>query len=225
MQTKKSAKADLERKKNIFLQIGIIVSLTLVFLAFEWTTTNNIKIDLPNGMATIWEDEFLPPPPPPTPLPKNTNDFRIVKNDIDIVDEIHITVETDETDEIPDAPPPQIIIANADPEIDEIVPFVAVEEKPSFPGGNEALLKFIYDNIQYPEMAVSTGIEGTVHTEFIIEKDGSIGDVKLLKGIGGGCDEEVLRVLKKLPRWKPGKQCNKAVKVPFIVPIKFSLQK
>lgn len=228
MQTKKTAKADLEKKKSVFFQLGLIVSLTLVFLAFEWTTSKHTRIELPKSKVTIWDTEFVMPPPPPTPapppLPKNIHDFRIVKNDVEISDVIKINSEADENDENPDAPKPDIVIKIEEPETDEIFPFVAVEEQPSFSGGEEALFKFIAGNIKYPRMAAETGISGTVHVKFVVEKDGSISQVTAANDIGGGCAEEAVRVIKLMPKWAPGKQCKKPVRVTLHLPIRFTLR-
>ncbi len=101
--------------------------------------------------------------------------------------------------------------------------FISVEKMPSYPGGEEAMMKFILDNIKYPELARTNGIQGTVLVKFIVEKDGSVTHVNLQKGIGGGCDEEAVRVVSIMPKWIPGKQNGKTVRVQFILPIKFSL--
>jgi TonB family protein len=113
--------------------------------------------------------------------------------------------------------------------LDETVPdeevFVFVEELPEFPGGSEARLKFLQENLNYPQQAKEKGIQGTVYVKFVVEKDGSISDAKIIRGIGAGCDEEVLRVVKLMPKWKPGKQRGKAVRVYFNMPVKFTLTK
>lgn len=103
--------------------------------------------------------------------------------------------------------------------------FVVVEEPPVFPGGDDARVKFIAENIKYPEEARKTGIQGTVFITFIVEADGRVTNVKILKGIGGGCDEEALRVVQSMPDWSPGKQSGKNVRVQFNMPIKFALGK
>ena len=101
--------------------------------------------------------------------------------------------------------------------------FEKVEDMPEFPGGEQAMLKFVSENVQYPEEAKEKEISGRVLVGFIVEKDGSIGDVKVVKGIGGGCDEEAVRVVKAMPKWKPGKQDGKPVRVSFMLPINFKL--
>ena len=114
-----------------------------------------------------------------------------------------------------------ISIGNSQNQDDEI--FVFVEENPQFPGGDSERLKFLQNNITYPEKAMEKGIQGTVYITFIIEKDGSVTNVKVLRGIGGGCDEEAVRVIRKMPKWIPGKQRGKVVRCQFNMPIKFTL--
>jgi protein TonB len=101
--------------------------------------------------------------------------------------------------------------------------FMVVEESPQFPGGDEARIRFLAENISYPAEAREASIQGTVYITFVIEKDGTIADVRVLRGIGGGCDEEAVRVIRKMPRWLPGKQRGKPVRVQFNMPIKFSM--
>jgi len=101
--------------------------------------------------------------------------------------------------------------------------YTIVEEPPSFPGGEKARVQYMLDNLKYPEGAKSKGIQGTVFVAYIVRADGSISDAKVLRGIGGGCDEEALRVVNAMPKWDPGKQRGKAVNVQFNMPIKFAL--
>jgi len=95
---------------------------------------------------------------------------------------------------------------------------------PSFPGGEAARMKFLQENINYPQMARESGIQGTVYVTFVVEPSGAVSDVRILRGIGGGCDEEAVRVVQSMPEWFPGKQLGKAVRVQFNMPIKFTLQ-
>ena len=99
-----------------------------------------------------------------------------------------------------------------------------VEVMPEYPGGEQAMMKFVASNVKYPQAAIDKNISGRVLVGFVIEKDGSITDVKVVKGIGGGCDEEAVRVVKSMPKWKPGKEKGKAVRVSYMLPITFKLQ-
>ena len=115
-------------------------------------------------------------------------------------------------------------ISRPDPEIKDGTPvFTVVEEMPEFSGGDEARIKFLTQNIRYPQMAKEDGIQGTVYITFVIDENGRVASAKVLRGIGGGCDEEALRVVALMPRWKPGKQSGKNVRVQFNMPIKFTL--
>lgn len=106
---------------------------------------------------------------------------------------------------------------------DENEVFTVVEEVPSFPGGDDARMQYIQENIVYPKLAKDSGIQGTVFVTFVVEKDGEITNVKILRGIGGGCDEECLRVVREMPKWIPGKQKGEPVRVRFNMPIRFKL--
>lgn len=103
-------------------------------------------------------------------------------------------------------------------------PFLVVEQPPDFPGGDEERVKFLQQNVKFPTMAREAGIQGTVFVTFVVSRSGKISNVKVLRGIGGGCDEEAIRVMKMMPDWKPGKQNGQAVPVQFNMPIKFTLQ-
>ncbi|MBL0126095.1 MAG: energy transducer TonB [Flavobacteriales bacterium] len=102
-------------------------------------------------------------------------------------------------------------------------PLVIVEEMPEFPGGNDAMMKYLSAQIKYPEEAVENGIGGTVYVSYVVERDGRLSEVKVLRGIGGGCDEEALRVMKSMPNWIPGKQNGKVVRVRYNLPFRFHL--
>ena len=99
-----------------------------------------------------------------------------------------------------------------------------VEVMPEYPGGEQAMMNFVATNVKYPQAALDKNISGRVMVQFVVEKDGSVTDVKTVKGIGGGCDEEAVRVLKAMPKWKPGKEKGKAVRVQYLLPITFKLQ-
>jgi protein TonB len=119
----------------------------------------------------------------------------------------------------------QVVIEdNAVVNEDENQIFVFVEEYPEFPNGEENMYKYLGSNIKYPHEALENGIQGTVVVKFVVEKDGSISNVKAVRKIGGGCDEEAVRVVKRMPRWKPGKQSGKPVRTEFTLPIQFKLK-
>ena len=225
MDKRKTEKADLENKRGLFLQIGLVVTLALILGAFEWKSYDGI--DIGDGRSAVFiEEEMIiqtdqtPPPPPPPPPQEITTELEIVADDVEVED-IIIDVSVDLHTYIDTYVPPTIEEEELEPE-QHI--FEVVEEMPGFPGGEEARQKFLRDNIRYPAIARESGIQGTIFVTFVVERDGSITDVRILRGIGGGCDEEALRVTRMMPRWQPGKQRGRAVRVQFNMPIRFQLQ-
>lgn len=226
MDAKKSPKADLESKKVVFTQIGLIITLAIVLFAFNWKTYEKREIDLsqreivdiPEEIIPITEQKVKPPPPPP---PKQVTVINIVDDDVEIEDEIEIDVEADQDTEIEEYVPIEV---DDDEEVEEAQIFTVVESMPSFPGGDKARIRFLNENIEYPTMARESGIQGRVYVTFVVERNGMVTDVKILRGIGGGCDDEAIRVVKAMPKWIPGKQRGKPVRVQFTLPIKFTLQ-
>ena len=120
-------------------------------------------------------------------------------------------------------PPENVEATDAVLQIDEDPIFQVVEVNPEFPGGNEARIRFLQENMRYPAEAREKSIQGTVFVTFVVEKDGSLSGAKILRGIGGGCDEEVLRIVEMMPKWTPGKQRGQNVRVQFNMPIRFTL--
>jgi periplasmic protein TonB len=225
MDTKKSPKADLENKRVLFIQIGLVLTLAIVLFAFEWKTYDRVLVDLgerevidiPEEMVEITRQEQ--PPPPPAPPPQTTQ-FKIVEDDVDIEDDFIIDVDVDQTTQIEAYIPPVF----EEEVVHEQEIFIVVEDPPTFPGGDEARIRFLSENIRYPQMARESGIQGTVFVTFVVETDGSVTDVRVLRGIGGGCDEEAIRVIRAMPKWNPGRQRGRPVRVQFNMPIRFTLQ-
>lgn len=224
MKAKKSKKGNLENKRGIFFQIGLILSLAFVLVAFEWKSEQFNKIDrytLDRGDEieeiidiTIHKKE-MPVKPKPVVVPVF----------VEVIDETEIDEEFDFTSEVTDETENTLdnIFEEPDEEPDEPVIFKVVENPPSFPGGMEALYKFLAENLQYPRRAIEAGISGPVYVNFIVWNDGSIRATKIQRGIGGGCDEEALRVFDIMPNWEPGLQRTKAVNVQMSLPIRFTL--
>ena len=226
MEAKKSKKADLENKRTVFIQIGLIISLAIVLAAFEWKRYDRIEFEMTvrEDVETVEEiviqTEQKVKPPAPKPPPQTTI-LNIVEDDVEIEDEIIIDAEVDQETEIEEYIPVEF---DDEEEIVEAEIFTVVEESPSFPGGDVARIKFLQKNIEYPQMARESGIQGTVYVTFVVEPNGSVSGVRILRGIGGGCDEEAIRVIKAMPKWNAGKQRGKPVRVQFNMPIKFTLQ-
>ncbi|HAW59166.1 MAG TPA: energy transducer TonB [Bacteroidales bacterium] len=225
---KKSSKADLESKRGIFVEIGLVISLALVLVAFEWKTYEKKTVevfqrqalDIPEEMVEITKQETPPTPPPP---PQQVTVLNIVEDNADIETDFTIDAEATQSTVIQEYVPVQNI-SKDDEQIEEQEIFTIVESMPEFPGGEEARMKFLLQNIKYPQIARESGIQGVVYVTFVVEPDGSITNVKVIRGIGGGCDEEAVRVVKMMPKWIPGNQRGKPVRVQFNMPIKFTLQ-
>jgi protein TonB len=157
--------------------------------------------------------------PQPVEVPKQTTQLEIVQDDVEVED-IEINAEVDQQEVIEEYVPVEV----EEEEVVEQEIFQIVEEMPAFPGGEAKLMEYVAKNIKYPQIARETGIQGRVFVGFVVEPDGSVSNVKVLRGIGGGCDEEAMRVVKSMPKWKPGKQRGKAVRVSYMLPVNFKLQ-
>lgn len=229
MELKKNPKVDLSRQYLLFLNIGLILSLVVTITAFEWKFYDDLQtMDLGE-----LEDEFdetieipiteMPPPPPPV---LQQPEIVEVPDEEEIEEQVEIELDVEVDDEPPpvtapikiDAPPPP---PPKEEKKDEI--FLVVEDPAAPIGGFDEFYKYVAKNIKYPKQARRMGVEGRVIVQVVIGKDGSLTDPKVLKGIGSGCDEEAVRVLKGAPKWKPGKQRGKPVKVKMTVPIFFKL--
>ena len=223
MKSKKNSEVDIERKKPLLFHIGLVVSLSVVLIAFEWKTFDRTQSTLGQLKVDLEEEEMIPitkqePPPPPPPPPPQTTIIEIVEDDEEIEEELEIMdTEIDENTEID-------IVEFVEEVVEEPEIFTIVEEMPSFPGGEAELFKYLGSNIKYPAMARDAGIQGIVYVTFVVKEDGKISDVRVLRGVGGGCDEEAVRVVEKMPSWKPGKQRGKSVRVQYNLPIRFTLR-
>jgi periplasmic protein TonB len=223
MEAKKTEQADLTRKTGFFFNIGLFVAMLLVVTAFEWR--NYDDTGLANlGMVNEDVEDLLdipltdiPPPPPPKVQQPEIID---VPDDEVIEDEIELDLDVDITeDKVIDK-----IFSDAAPEeedTDQI--FLVVEEQASFPGGMEAWANYLRKNMKYPSQARRMGIEGRVFLKFVVDEKGNVSNIEILRGIGGGCDEEAVRVLQNAPKWSPGKQRGRAVKSYMQLAIVFKL--
>ena len=210
----------------MFMQIGMIISLLIAWLAFEHKSYDKREIDPSLLRQTeVVEEEMVEitkqeePKPQPVEVPKQTTQLEIVEDDVEVED-IEINAEVDQTEVLEEYVPVEVV----EDDVQEQEIFQIVEEMPSYPGGDQKLMEFVAKNIKYPQIARETGIQGRVFVGFVVEPDGSVSNVKVLRGIGGGCDEEAMRVVKSMPKWKPGKQRGKAVRVSYMLPVNFKLQ-
>lgn len=224
METKKSNRADLEKRRLMFTQIGLIVSLALAWMVFETKSYGKQEIRTFDGTTETIPDDLVPvtvqEKPQPIEKPKVVNMITVVDNNEEIESEIDIDVNVEEDEPIEPTIPIDII----EEEIVEEVPFIIVENMPTFPGGEKKMMEYVAKNVKYPQLAKEVGTQGRVFVSFVVEKDGSITNVTILRGIGSGCDEEAIRVVKSMPKWNPGLQCGRAVRVSCNLPINFKLQ-
>lgn len=205
--------------------MGLIITLAAILLAFEWKSYDKtvegfgerVVEDIPEEIIPITEQKVKPPPPPP---PKKVVVINVVEDDVEVEEDLIIDAEADEDTEMEEFIP----IVVEEEVVEEAPIFTVVESMPEFRGGMQELYTYLGNNIKYPVMAKESGIQGKVYVTFVVEKDGSITDVKLLRGIGGGCDEEAIRVVQSMPKWKPGKQRGKPVRVQYNLPVRFTLQ-
>ena len=223
--TKNPAKT-LEDKKSLFFKTGLVLSLLLVFNAFQWKAYERTATVLPRDGITIIEITDIPviiPERPLPPPPPDMSQLELVADDEpDIPEPLPINFEATPDSRVTHH---QIILL---PEKKEEPPdthiFVAVEEMPEFPGGVSALMRYLAESTRYPVQARNINLQGTVFVRFVVEPDGSISNVALDRGIGGGCDEEALRVISSMPPWKPGRQSGRPVRVAYSARIVFRLQ-
>lgn len=236
MEPRKTKKADLESKRTIFMQVGLAVALLFTIVAFEWKSYDKSDYDLGELKLENIEEEIIPitkpeqtpPPPPPPPVQQ----IEIVEDEKEIEEEAKIeeTEITQETKIVPIEPRKEE--APSEPEI-----FTIVERMPAFKGcenesSEEKRTSCTYNKIQeylartvvYPNMAKQNEITGTVYVTFVIDNTGTVKDVKVLRGVGSGLDEEAIRAVKAMPKWNAGQQRGKSVSVQYNLPVKFTLK-
>jgi protein TonB len=229
MEAKKSPKADLEKKKGLFLEIGLVATLAIILLAFSIKSYDQEEIEqVQTAVVDIVDidvqitDPNEPPPPPPEPEVQ-APEFNVVDNDQVIKDEFLPVDVGDNENAAQDAytAPPE-----EEPEqaIKEEEIFISVEKMPEFPGGETELYKYLNKNLKYPDIAKEQNLQGRVYITFVVEKDGSIANPKVARDIGGGCGEEALRVVRNMPKWTPGKQRTQTVRVQYTLPVIFQLE-
>ncbi|MBQ6790910.1 MAG: energy transducer TonB [Paludibacteraceae bacterium] len=225
MQVKKSEKASLENDKVIYVLMGLVFVLSLVYVALEWTEKEVTKYEVTDTEFLFEEEVEIQqtsqetPPPPPPPAVQEVEVLNVVEDNVE-TETIEVSTEETETEVVIAAP----VEAPVEEEEEEVV-FVVVESMPEFPGGQQALFKYLSENVKYPVIAQENGIQGRVICQFVVNKDGSIVDVEVVRSGGDpSLDKEAVRVIKTMPKWKPGKQRGKPVRVKYTVPVNFKLQ-
>ncbi|MBN2521987.1 MAG: energy transducer TonB [Bacteroidales bacterium] len=225
MEVKKSSKADLESKSNLFFEIGVVAVLAVLLVFFEWTSkpkNNNLLLGMQGGEV---DEEIIPitrqqqeQPPPPPPPPQVIEVINIVEDDVDIEEIDFESMDVDENMAIDFVP------FEEEEEAEEEVFFI-VEDMPTFQGGGkEKFREYIQQNLNYPPIAAENGISGRVFVQFAVNAKGEVVDVVVVRGVDPALDKEAKRVVQSSPKWVPGKQRGRPVKVQFTFPIVFVLQ-
>lgn len=230
MEIKKSQKADLTNKTLLFREIGLAATLVIVLVAFEWSTRDKVEtIDLSSQAAAI-EEEIVPitqeqqqAPPEMPKIPVLSDVIDIVDDDIDVGDDMLLNLEDDKNIGV------EIMDYHAEvaEEVieEEVIPFAIVEEKPKFQGGDaNTFSKWVNSKLVYPEIAKENGIQGRVTLQFTVNTDGSVSNVQVVRGVDASLDKEAVRIVSSSPKWTPGRQRERPVKVVYTFPVIFQLR-
>jgi protein TonB len=229
MELKKSKAVDLEKRKGMFIEIGLVIALAIVLVAFEWTEGEGKGNEDSMVSEIEFEDEMMqitrreePKPEPKPETPRVAEVLDIVDDDVMIEDDFDFDMEATQDTEYDFTS----LLGDDDEEIEEEEVFYIVEDMPTFNGGKPAteFRKYIAQNLQYPEIAAENGVSGRVIVQFAVDKTGKVVDAKIVRSVDSALDREAVRVVMSSPRWTPGKQRGKAVKVLFTFPINFVLQ-
>lgn len=230
MEVKKSPKASLENKRFLFTEIGFVIALLIVLVAFDYKTKEAETAILEAETQVVEIEEMVPitqeTPPPPEAAPK----IPVFSDDIDIVDD-DIKIDENMFQNLEDDSNMGVEIMDYVEQVEEetveeeAIPFQLVEEKPSFQGGDaNKFSAWVNKQLVYPEIAKENGVQGRVTLQFTVNPDGRVSDVKVLRGVDASLDKEAVRVVSSSPKWKPGKQRDRAVKVTYIFPVIFQLR-
>lgn len=226
MEIKKAPKADLEKSKTIFFEVGLAFVLLVTFIAFEWHSKEIEIKDLGSLMVENFEAEEIPitrpdepePPKIEQPKPQVIEEIEIVEDDAEIEEELEI-----ENTEVTENTQIEFVEMEEEGAEEEAEIFFVVEDPPVFPGGELEMRKYIAQNVEYPEIARENQIQGRVFVRFVVNEKGEVEQATVVRGVDPALDRAALKVINNMPKWKPGKQRGKAVKVSFTVPINFIL--
>ena len=229
MEVKKSPKADLEGGIGMSILMGMIVGLAVLFVGFEWGTKDVQVVSADEGVADIIAEEEIeitrpentPPPPPPPPAPAEV--LTVVEDDVELEQQDIVSSEDDATAAQTETFVAPVVEEEEEEESAQQI-FTVVEKQPEFPGGTAELFKYLSKAIKYPVIAQENGIQGRVVCSFVVNRDGSIVDIQVMRGVDPSLDKEAIRVISEMPKWKPGEQRGKPVRVRFILPVQFRLQ-
>jgi protein TonB len=225
MEQKKSNTANLEKKRLLFIEFGLVLVLAILLLAFEWGTKLSDDSMLGQIEEVVLEEEMIitrqqpQQPPPPPPPPQVVEVLNIVEDDVEIEEIEFESMEADEDMEM------ELVVFEEEEEVAEEEVFVIVEDMPKFKGGDmNEFRSWVFKNLRYPEIAQENGISGRVFVQFAVNSKGEVVDAVVVRGVDPALDKEALRVIKSSPKWQPGKQRGRPVKVQFTFPVVFVLQ-
>ncbi len=228
MERKKTSKADLENKKGLFLEVGLVIALVACLVAFNVKSYDMEEVDLSvREASTEIEEQIIqtveqetPPPPEPEPTEVVT-DLTVVENDAEIENELGVVDMSENKAQNVEV---THVAVEEEEEVVEDEIFTVVEQQAGYPGGAAEMYKFLRENIQYPSVARDNNIQGKVYVQFVVERDGSITNAVVKRDIGGGCGAEAVRVIKSMPKWSPAKQQGRTVRSYFLLPVNFGLK-
>ncbi len=225
MEVKKSKKAILESRRGSWLLMGFVTALSFMFVSFEWTQHGihvtagslvNNPLFVEELMPITYPEAKVPPPPPPV---QPTEVLAIVDNTVNVTETTVATTEDLNERYVIKAPPAMIEEVVVEPEIVDLA-----EKMPEFPGGKKAMMNYLARNVKYPIRPQEVGIQGRVIVQFVVERDGSISNLVVVRSVDPDLDKEALRVVEAMPKWAPGMQNGKLVRVKYTLPVYFKLQ-
>ena len=230
MEVKKSQKANLENKRLLFTEIGLVLALLIVYGALNWSQKEIKTATLAKEAEVVEIEDMVPitqetPPPPPeqVKIPVLSDQIDIVEDDIKVDDDMFQNLEDDSNMGVEIMDYKEEVVEEEVEE--EAIPFQLVEEKPSFNGGDaNEFSKWVNQHLEYPEIAKENGVQGRVTLQFTVNPDGRVSNVKVLRGVDSSLAKEAVRVVSMSPKWKPGKQRDRAVKVTYTFPVIFQLR-
>ena len=223
---------NLETRKTTYVLTGLVGALAILFIGLEWANTSRRLSSIAARNDVVEEEEEIvmtvqnntPPPPPPPPMPDVIEQLTVVEDDVEI-EEIEMQSLEDDNNTVVEVVD---LSADSGPSEEEESEgnqiFTVVEQQPEFPGGEAALMAYIKKNLKYPAFAAENGIQGRVTLSFTVEKDGSIANIEVMRSPAEELSKEAIRVVQSMPKWKPGKQRGKAVRVKYVLPVTFRLQ-
>lgn len=230
---KKTERADLEKNIGLYFLMGAVVALAAIFVAFEWGNRDikvqeietNMVIEEIEDIQITPPDEDTPPPPPPEEAPVNVEVLQIVEDDVEVAD-VEIASVDDAFDKLQQTftPPAPAQRGRGKEKVQEDTIFEFLEEMPEFPGGQAAMMKWLSEHVRYPAIAAENNIQGRVMVSFVVETDGSVSNVKVVRGVDPSLDKEAVRLIESMPKWKPGMQTGKPVRCRYNIPVTFKLR-